>query len=178
MPVDRDVTIDKILGYARRIAVVGLSDEPYRASFGVASYLLRHGYEIIPVNPTIDQVLGLRSYRSLAEAPGQVDVVDIFRRPEHIPDIARQAAELEASALWLQVGLSSDEARRIADEAGMAFVEDACLKVEVAVRQGAMKLPPEGSASRSKRIGGLRLTAVRRSGLLADTSATSPGSQP
>lgn len=143
MRVDRDVVVDKVLGYARRIAVVGLSDEPYRASFGVASYLLRHGYEIIPVNPTIDEVLGLRSYRSLADVSGRIDVVDVFRRPEHIPDIARQAVEIGASALWLQVGLSSDEARRIAEEAGMAFVEDACLKVEVAVRQGAMKLPPE-----------------------------------
>lgn len=142
MSVDRDVFIDKILGYARRIAVVGLSDEPYRASFGVASYLLRRGYEIVPVNPTIDEVLGLRSYPSLADVPGKVDMVDVFRRPEHLAGVAREAVAVGASSLWLQLGLSSSEARSIAEGAGIDFIEDACLKVEVAHRTGRMALPP------------------------------------
>lgn len=144
MDADRDVVTDKVLGYARRIAVVGLSDEPHRASFGVASYLLRQGYEIIPVNPTIDEVLGLRAYPSLADVPGEIDLVDVFRRREYLADVARQAAAVSARALWLQLALASTEARTIAEGAGMDFVEDACLKVEVALRQGSMSLPPDG----------------------------------
>lgn len=136
------MVIDKVLGYARRIAVVGLSDEPHRASFGVASYLLRHGYEIIPVNPTIDEVLGLGAYPSLADVPGDIDLVDVFRRREYLADVAQQAAAAGARGLWLQLGLSSPEARAIAEGAHMDFVEDACLKVEVALRQGSMSLPP------------------------------------
>lgn len=145
MGVERDVLIDKVLGYARRIAVVGLSDQPYRASFDVASYLLRRGYEIIPVNPTIDEVLGLPSYPSLGEVPGEIDLVDVFRRREHLEDVARQAAVVGAGGLWLQLGLTSTEARSIAEEAGLDYVEDACLKVEVAMRQGSMSLPPDAA---------------------------------
>lgn len=141
MGPDRDVVIDKVLGYARRVAVVGLSDEPYRASFGVASYLLRHGYEIIPVNPTIDEVLGLRAYPSLADVPGEIDLVDVFRRRDYLADVARQAADVGARGLWLQLGLVSTEARATAEGSHMDFVEDACLKVEVAMRQGSMSLP-------------------------------------
>ena len=142
MIVDTAVAVDKVLGYARRIAVVGLSDEPYKASFGVASYLLRRGYEIIGVNPTIDEVLGLRSYPSLADVPGEIDLVDVFRRPEYLAGVACEAAEVGASSLWLQLGLSSPEARSMAEAAGLDFVEDACLKVEVAQRSGRMALPP------------------------------------
>jgi len=143
MIVDTAVVTDKVLGYARRIAVVGLSDDPYKASFGVASYLLRRGYEIIPVNPTIEEVLGLRSYPSLAVVPGDIDVVDVFRRPEYLAGVAREAADVGARCLWLQLGLSSDEARAIAQESHLDYVEDACLKVEVAHRSGRMALPPE-----------------------------------
>jgi predicted CoA-binding protein len=146
-----------ILGYARRIAIVGLSGEPDRASYGVAAELLDHGYEVVPVNPTIDEVLGLRSYASLAEVPGDIDVVDVFRRPEHLEGVAREAAAVGAKALWLQSGLRSAEARHIADEAGMDYVEDRCLKVEVA-REPLDK----------RRL----LTQTR------NTSATSPGPQP
>ncbi|MFP5353480.1 MAG: CoA-binding protein [Actinomycetota bacterium] len=137
------VGIEKVLGYARRIAIVGLSDQPYRASFGVASYLLRHGYEIFPVNPTIEEVLGLRAYDSLSQVPVDIDLVDVFRRPEYIPEVAREAAAVGARGLWLQLGLRSVEARQIADASGMDYVEDACLKVEVAMRSDAMRLPPE-----------------------------------
>ncbi len=137
--------VHEILGYAKRIAVVGLSDDPSRASFGVAAALIDHGYEIVPVNPAVDEVLGLRSYPSLADVPGDIDVVDVFRRPEHLEGVAREAAAVGAKALWLQLGLRSDEARRIAEEAGMDYVEDLCLKVEVARFGRSMTLPAEVS---------------------------------
>lgn len=124
--------VETILGYARRIAVVGLSDDHSRASYGVAAALIDHGYEIVPVNPTIDEVLGLTSYPSLADVPGDIDVVDVFRRAEHLEGVASEAAAVGAKALWLQQGLRSHEARRIAQEAGMDYVEGLCLKVEVA----------------------------------------------
>lgn len=121
-----------ILGYARRIAVVGLSDKPWRDSYAVARALLDDGYEIVPVNPHIREVFGLPSYPSLLEVPGPVDVVDVFRRPEALVEVAEQAVAVGARALWLQLGLSSPEARRIATGAGLDYVEDRCLKVEVA----------------------------------------------
>lgn len=127
-------TVDRILRRARRIAVVGLSPDPARASHDVASALQRRGYEIVPVNPMCDEVLGERAWPSLADVPGEVDLVDVFRRAEHLPGIAREAAAIGAPALWNQLGLVSDEARAIAEEAGLDYVEDRCLKVEVARR--------------------------------------------
>lgn len=137
--------VEKILVYARRIAVVGLSDDPWRASYGVAAELHESGYEIVPVNPTVDEVLGIRSYASLADVPVSIDVVDVFRRPEHLARIAREAAEVGARALWLQIGLRSSEARDIARAAGMDYVEDRCLKVEVAQVRRVITLPVEAS---------------------------------
>jgi predicted CoA-binding protein len=137
--------VQKILGYAKRIAIVGLTDDPHRASYGVAEELLDHGYEIVPVNPTIDEALGLRSYPSLADVPGGVDVVDVFRRPEYLEAVAREAAEVGAKALWLQVGLRSHEARRIAIAAGMDYVEDLCLKIEVARLRRVITLPVQAT---------------------------------
>ena len=124
-------TVQKILGYARRIAIVGLSSDPTRPSHGVARTLIAKGYEVIPVNPTVDEVLGLVSFSSLAAVPGVVDVVDVFRREEHLVAVARDAAATGAKSLWLQLGLVSDEAERIAAESGMDFVQDLCLAVEV-----------------------------------------------
>lgn len=132
----RDDVIDRILPRTRRIAVVGLSSRPYRASHDVAASLQAAGYEIVPVNPNEDEVLGERAYPSLADVPGEVDLVDVFRREEFLPDVARQAVEVGAPALWNQLGLTSPEARAIAEEAGLAYVENACLKVEVG-RRGA-----------------------------------------
>lgn len=126
--------VDRILATTRRIAVVGLSPDPSRSSHGVARALQRKGYEIVPVNPNVDEVLGERSWPSLADVPGEVDLVDVFRRAEHLPDIAREAAEIGAPALWNQQGLVSQEARAIATEAGMDYVEDRCLKVEASLR--------------------------------------------
>lgn len=145
MTSERGSDVERILGYTRRIAVVGLSDDPWRSSHGVAAALMDHGYEIVPVNPTVDEVLGQRSYPSLSDVPGEIDLVDVFRRPEHLPEIARDAAAVGAKALWLQVGLRSPEAREIAEAAGMDFVEDMCLKIEVARAVRVITLPVEAA---------------------------------
>jgi hypothetical protein len=92
-------------------------------------YLQRVGYRCIPVNPNAEEVLGERSYPSLADLPEPVDLVDVFRRVEYCADVAREAAAIGAPALWLQLGLRSAEARDVADEAGMEYVEDACTAV-------------------------------------------------
>jgi predicted CoA-binding protein len=115
---------------AKRIAVVGLSDDPSRPSYEVAQYLRSAGKEILPVNPNHKTVMGLPCYPSLAAVPGPIDVVDVFRRPEFCADVARDAVEAGAKGLWLQSGVRSDEAREIARKGGLDFVQDRCLKVE------------------------------------------------
>lgn len=92
-------------------------------------YLLEHGYHCVPVRPDGEPVLGVPSVASLAELPEPVDLVDVFRRPEHAAEVAREAVATGAKALWLQLGIRSEEARRIAEEAGLAYVEDLCTKV-------------------------------------------------
>lgn len=114
----------------RRIAVVGLSDDPSRASHGVATYLASVGKEIIPVNPNHRRVLGRACYASLEDVPGPIDVVDVFRRPEFCADIVRSAVAIGAKGVWLQSGIVSPEAERIAREAGVDFVQDRCMKVD------------------------------------------------
>jgi predicted CoA-binding protein len=114
---------------ARTIAVVGASLDPARTSNGVMRYLQRAGYRCIPVNPSADEVLGERCRPSLRDVPEPVDVVDVFRRAEFCPAVAEEAAALGIPALWLQLGIRSPEARRIAEAAGMDYVEDACTLV-------------------------------------------------
>ena|SRR5687768_2288741 len=114
----------------KRIAVVGLSHNPSRPSHDVASYLRSVGKEIVPVNPRYTSVMGLTCYPSLAAAPGPIDVVDVFRRAEFCPDVARDAVAAGAKGIWLQSGITSEEAREIAKKAGIDFVENRCLKVE------------------------------------------------
>ena len=127
--------VRRMLG-AKRVAVVGLSDDPSRPSYDVASYLRSAGVEVIPVNPNHKTVMGLTCYPSLAAVPGPIDVVDVFRRPEFCADVAREAVEAGAKGLWLQSGVRSDEARAIARRAGLDFVQDRCLKVEHMFRDG------------------------------------------
>ncbi len=134
--------IRTILGYTRRIAVVGLSPKRHRASHGVAAALKAQGYEVIPVNPNAEEVLGETAYDSLADVPGEIDLVDVFRREEHLPDVTRQAAEVGARGVWYQLGLRSEEGARIAADAGLDLVQDRCLKVEVAKLEHGMSLPP------------------------------------
>lgn len=114
----------------RRIAVVGLSDDPSRASYGVAQYLRAAGKEIIPVNPTHETVMGFKCYPTLEEVPGPIDVVNVFRRPEFCADVAAQAVKVRAKGVWLQAGIYSDEAERIALEGGLDFVQGRCIMVD------------------------------------------------
>ena len=115
---------------AHRIAIVGLSDEPTRPSHRIASYLLDRGHEIIPVNPTHATVLGLKCYPALEAVPGTIELVNVFRRPEFCADIARSAVAVGAGGLWLQSGIRSPEAKRIAEQGGVDFVQDRCIMIE------------------------------------------------
>ncbi len=128
-----DQSIDRIMAMST-IAVVGLSPKEERASNGVARYLLEHGYRIIPVNPVQEEILGQKCYPNLAAIDEPVDVVDVFRRPEHCPPIAEQAVAIGAKALWLQLGIASDEAAQVAEAGGLLVVMDHCMKMEHARR--------------------------------------------
>lgn len=115
------------------VAVVGISTNPSKAAHKIPQTLKRRGFKIIPVNPTAGEVLGEKAYPTLADIPEQVDIVDVFRPSEEAADIARQAVEIGAKALWLQIGITSDEARTIAQDAGLDFVEDHCMGHETSV---------------------------------------------
>jgi uncharacterized protein len=119
-----------LLGEARVIAVVGISSKEWRPSHEVASYLQDQGYRIVPINPNETEVLGERAYPSLLDIPEEirVDVVDVFRRPEHTPDVARDAVKIGARLLWLQEGIVSEEAARIANEGGLDAIMGVCIK--------------------------------------------------
>lgn len=121
---------EQILREAKTIALVGASSNPMRPSHGVMRYLLAQGYDVIPVRPLdCDDVLGVRCVATLAEVDRPMDLVDVFRRPEHTPEHAREAVAAGAKAFWLQLGIRSDEARRIATEGGLDYVEDLCTAV-------------------------------------------------
>ncbi|MCC7370168.1 MAG: CoA-binding protein [Chloroflexi bacterium] len=122
--------IRKIYGYAKTIAMVGLSPNRLRPSFFVGQYLQYRGYRVIPVNPTAPEILGEKSYASLSEIPFPVDVVDVFRAPSAAPGIAEEAVKIGAKALWLQFGVISPEAAEKAAAAGLDVVMDRCLKIE------------------------------------------------
>ena len=122
----------------RRIAIVGLSSNELRASNFVGYYMRRHNYDVIPVNPREQEILGNTCYSSLTEVPGDVDVVDVFRASDAVPEIAREALEIGAKYLWLQFGVISEEGIRIAEEGGLHLIVDRCLKVEHARYIGRM----------------------------------------
>ena len=128
----------KILRAARTVAIVGLSKDPLRPSNFIGFYLKRHGYKIVPVNPREREILGERSYPSLTDIPFPVDIVDVFRRPDAVPDIAREAVAIGAKALWLQFGVISPEGARIATDGGLVVIMDRCMKVEHARHLGRM----------------------------------------
>lgn len=119
----------EVLESARTIAVVGASRDPRKAGGSVPEGLQRRGFRIIPINPYADTLFGERVYRSLLEVPERIDLVDVFRPAADAPAIARQAAAIGARALWLQLDIKSREARRIAEAAGMDYVEDECTGV-------------------------------------------------
>ena len=122
--------IRRILDNNRTIAMVGLSAKWHRPSYFAAKYLIDHGYRVIPVNPNYEEILGEPCYPDLASIPTQVDVVDLFQRAELTPDYARQAVEIGARVLWLQLGIVNDEARKIAEDGGLDYVDDRCMKIE------------------------------------------------
>ena len=122
--------ISEILQSARTIAVVGVSSKRFRPSYGVTEYLKRAGYRIIPVNPQETEVLGEKSYPDLDAVPGPVDIVDIFRRSEFVPEIVEAAIRKGAKLVWMQEGVVHEEARRRAEAAGIAVVMDHCILKE------------------------------------------------
>jgi uncharacterized protein len=127
-----------VLHRASTITIVGLSANELRASHFVGYYLKRHGYQVIPVNPRESEILGETSYPSLRDVPGHVDIVNVFRAPDALPDIARDAVAIGADALWCQFGVVNAEGARIAEEGGVTVVMDRCLKVEHARYIGRM----------------------------------------
>lgn len=128
---DREL-MDEIIAGMRRVAVVGMSRDPTKAAGGTPLELMRLGYEIVPVNPRTTAIAGLTSYPRLADVPGQIDVVDVFRPPEDAAQVAGEAAEVGAGAIWLQLGIVSERARVAASDAGVPYIEDACLWIEAA----------------------------------------------
>jgi predicted CoA-binding protein len=132
------LAVQHVLHSAKTIAIVGLSANQLRASYFVGYYLKRHGYDVIPVNPRETEILGERSYPSLLDVPTRVDVVNVFRAPDALPGIARDAAAIGAGALWCQFGVINTEGAQIAEDAGLTVIMDRCLKVEHARYVGRM----------------------------------------
>jgi uncharacterized protein len=132
------LTIQRVLHGATTIAVVGLSANELRPSYFVGYYLKRHGYQVIPVNPREREILGSKCYPSLLDIPDRVDIVDVFRAPEAIPGVARDAVAAGAGTLWCQFGVISEEGAQIAADAGMTVIMDRCIKVEHARYAGRM----------------------------------------
>jgi predicted CoA-binding protein len=126
-PEERELR--SLLGETKVVAVVGISSKPWRPSHEVASYLQQHGYRIVPVNPNEQEVLGEQVYASLLDIPEEihVDVVDVFRRAEHTPEVARDAVAIGARVLWLQEGIVSEEAARIAEDGGLEVIMGVCI---------------------------------------------------
>ena len=132
------LAIQRVLNTAKTIAIVGLSSNELRPSYFVGYYLKRHGYRVIPVNPREQEILGETCYPSLQDVPEKVDVVDVFRAPDALPGIARDAVAIGASTLWCQFGVINEEGARIAEDAGLTVIMDRCLKVEHARYAGRM----------------------------------------
>jgi uncharacterized protein len=127
---DIDANVERILRTYATITVVGASEDPAKPAHTVLARMQAHGWRIIPVNPRADRILGEPVFRTLADVPEQVGLVDVFRPSAQTPEIARQAVAVGATALWLQLGIVSAESRSIAESAGLLYVEDRCLIVE------------------------------------------------
>jgi hypothetical protein len=130
--------IQRVLNTARTIAVVGLSNNELRASYFVGYYLKRHGYRVIPVNPRATEILGETSYPSLLDVEEPVDIVNVFRAPDALPEIAEQTVSIGAGALWCQFGVINLDGARIAEDGGVTVIMDRCIKVEHARYVGRM----------------------------------------
>ena len=128
-----DMEIKHLLEESRNVAVVGLSDKPYRTSHAIARILQRFGYKIFPVNPNLEEpVLGEEPYATVEEIPERVDIVSVFRRSEKVSPVARDAVAAGAKVLWMQMGVINEEAAQYAEEHGLTVVMDRCIKVDYA----------------------------------------------
>ncbi|MGE6379842.1 CoA-binding protein [Peribacillus muralis] len=123
----------QMLKKAKRIAVVGLSDNPERTSYMVSKAMQDSGYEIIPVNPSISEVLGVKAVKALKDVEGHVDIVNVFRRSEFLPEIAKEFANIDADIFWAQLGVENEEAYHFLMEKGYTVIMDRCIKVEHAL---------------------------------------------
>ncbi len=132
------MTIQRVLHHAKTVAIVGLSKNELRASYFVAYYLARHGYNVIPVNPRELQILGQKSFASLRDVPVPIDVVNVFRAPDALPDIAADAVRIHAGTMWCQYNVINEDGARIAEAGGVSVVMDRCIKVEHARYIGRM----------------------------------------
>jgi predicted CoA-binding protein len=130
-PLEED--LKTILTKTKRIAVVGISDKPDRASYQVSAYLQKAGYEIIPINPRLKEVLGVKAYPSLEAVQGEIDIVNVFRRSEETFSVAEAAIKAKAKVLWLQLGILNEESHRLARDAGLEVVMDRCIKIDHAI---------------------------------------------
>jgi len=126
------VTLRRILNTHKRVAMVGLSADWWRPSFFAAKYLLEHGFEVIPVNPKYEEILGQKCYPDLKSIPTPVDVVDLFQKAERVPLFVDDAIEIGAKVLWMQLGIVNEEAAQKARDAGLEVVMDRCMKIEYA----------------------------------------------
>ncbi|MBO8128449.1 MAG: CoA-binding protein [Peptococcaceae bacterium] len=125
-----DTIIKAILEKSKTVAVVGLSPKKERDSYKVAAYLQKHGYDIIPVYPREEKILGAKVFRELADIPGQVDIVNVFRRSDQVMPVVEQAIRLKPKAIWLQLGIVNEEAAMLAESKGIVFVMNRCIKIE------------------------------------------------
>ena len=137
-PYQDPLTIQRVLHGARTVAIVGLSSNPLRASYFVGFYLRRHGYRVIPVNPRESEILGEQSFKSLVDVPVPVDIVNVFRAPDALPGIARDAVAVGARNLWCQFTVINEEGARVAEAGGISVIMDRCIKVEHARFVGRM----------------------------------------
>ena len=119
-----------LLNTHQRITMVGLSANPARPSYRAAVHMLAYGYDVVPVNPNVDEVLGRTAYATLADVPGGLGIVDVFRRVADVPGVVEEALAAGAEAIWVQLGLVSPEARAMAAAAGVPYIEDRCIKME------------------------------------------------
>jgi predicted CoA-binding protein len=129
MPVTADDQLRRILDSARTIAIVGLSDREDRSSYGIGEFLYDRGYDVVPVNPNISEFHGIPAVASLADIEVPIDIANVFRRAEFTPDIARDAVQVGAGSLWLQLGIENDAAMEIAETGGLDAVQDRCIAV-------------------------------------------------
>jgi predicted CoA-binding protein len=136
MTIAEEESITKILASAKTIAVVGLSAKPFRASFGVTETIQSSGYRVFPVNPNESEVLGEKCYARLEDIPEKIDIVDIFRRPEFVPEIVDAAIRIGARAIWMQEGVEDEQSAERARRAGLFVIMDNCIAKEIYKRRG------------------------------------------